>query len=329
MNLIDLYDTLSLPENDNKVFNAIPIPEYPNFRIAIDFEGNAVLLLSISKRIKDLSLKNFRLKYLQLEQNLECRIYENNSFKLQTFTVVTFRCSDKNLQEYFLRISETLVSTIGQKPTQQQVNDSLKKFVEVFRTLTDSPTNTINGLWAEIFLIENSSNPKSVINYWHNLPEEKFDFNAGVERIEVKSNSNFERKHIFSAEQLNPPPDTQVLIASIFLKQHNSGMNIQQLLESVSKKVNYDFETVNKLNSIVFRTLGTSLEQSIGIKFDYAIAEQSMQFYRHQDVGKIEKIHILNEVSEVRFKSDLREIAPVNINTFQKKGILFRSIKQP
>ena len=326
MNLIDLYDTLSLPENDNKVFNAIPIPEYQNFRIAIDFEGNAVLLLSVSKRIKDLSLKNFRLKYLQLEQNLECRIYENDSFILQTFTVVTFRCSDRNLQEYFLRISETLVSTIGQKPTQQQVINSLKKFVEVFKTLTDSPTNTINGLWAELFLIENSSNPKSIMNYWHNLPEEKFDFNAGVERIEVKSSSNFERKHIFSAEQLNPPSDTQVLIASIFLKQHNSGMNIQQLLESISKKVNYDFETADKLNSIVFRTLGSSLEHSIGIKFDYAIALQSLQFYRHQDIDKIEEIHIGNNVSEVKYKSDLTKISPVEVGKLKDKQILFNAL---
>lgn len=326
MNLIELYDTLSLPENDNKVFNAIPIPEFPNFRIAIDFEGNAVLLLSVSKRIKDLSLKNFRLKYLQLEQNLECRIYENDSFILQTFTVVTFRCSDRNLQEYFLRISETLVSTIGQKPTQQQVIDSLKKFVEVFKTLTDSPTNTINGLWAELFLIENSSNPKSVINYWHNLPEEKFDFNAGLERIEVKSSSNFERKHIFSAEQLNPPSDTQVLIASIFLKQHNSGMNIQQLLESISKKVNYDFETTDKLNSIVFRTLCSSLEHSIGIKFDYAIAIQSLQFYRHQDIDKIEKIHIGNNVSELKYKSDLTKISPVELGKLKDKQILFNAL---
>ncbi len=326
MNLIELYDTLSLPENDNKVFNAIPIPEYPNFRIAIDFEGNAVLLLSVSKRIKDLSLKNFRLKYLQLEQNLECRIYENDSYKLQTFTVVTFRCSDRNLQEYFLRISETLVSTIGQKPTQQQVIDSLKKFVEVFKTLTDSPTNTINGLWAELFLIENSSNPKSVINYWHNLPEEKFDFNAGLERIEVKSSSNFERKHIFSAEQLNPPSDTQVLIASIFLKQHNSGMNIQQLLERISKKVNYDFETADKLNSIVFRTLGSSLEHSIGIKFDYDIALQSLQFFRHQDIDKIEEIHIGNNVSEVKYKSDLTKISPLELGNLKDKQILFNAL---
>jgi hypothetical protein len=326
MNLIDLFDTLSAPENDSKVFNAIPIPEYPNFRIAIDYEGNAVLLLSVSKRIKDLSLKNFRLKYLQLEQNLECKIYENDSFKLQIFTVVTFRCSDRNLQGYFLRISETLVKAIGQCPTQQQVIDSLKKFVEVFKALSDSPTNTVNGLWAELFLVENSSNPKVLINYWHNLPEEKFDFNAGIERIEVKSSSNFERKHIFSAEQLNPPSDTQVLIASIFLKQHSSGTNIQKLIENISEKVDYDYEITDKLNTIVFRTLGSSLEHSIGIKFDYEIARQSLQFYRHQDIDKIEKIHIPENVSEVKYKSDLTNLRSIDLKKIKERQLLFYAL---
>lgn len=326
MNLIDLYDSLSLPENDVKVFNAIPIPEYPNFRVAIDFEGNAVLLLSVSKRIKDLSLKNFRLKYLQLEQNLECKIYENDSIKFQTFTVITFRCSDRNLQEYFLRISESLVKTVGQNPTQQQVIDSLKKFVEVFKTLTDSPTNTVNGLWAELFLIENSTNPKELINYWHNLPEEKFDFNAGTEKIEVKSSSNFERKHIFSAEQLNPSSDTQVLIASIFLKQHNSGNSIQYLIDSISEKIDYDFDTVEKLNTIVFRTLGSSLEHSIGVKFDYDVAQQSLRFYRHQDIDKIEEVNIPNNVSEVKYKSDLTRIKAIELNKLKERKGLFNAL---
>ncbi|MBF04222.1 MAG: hypothetical protein CMP76_13095 [Flavobacterium sp.] len=324
MNLIALYDSLSLPENDVKVFNAIAVPEYPNFRVAIDFEGNSILLLSVSKRIKDLSLKNFRLKYLQLEQNLDCKIYENDSFKFQTFTVITFRCSDRNLQEYFIRISESLVKTVGQNPTQQKIIDSLKKFVEVFKTLTDSPTNTVNGLWSELFLIENSTNPKELINYWHNLPEEKFDFNAGKERIEVKSSSSFERKHIFSAEQLNPPSDTQVLIASVFLKQHNSGNNIQYLIDRISEKIDYDFDTVEKLNIIVFRTLGSSLEYSISVKFDYDIAQQSLRFYRHQDIDKIEVFNIPNNVTEVKYKSDLSHIKPVLPNLIYEKNILFK-----
>jgi hypothetical protein len=326
MNLLELYNSLNLPDKEGKVFNAVSIPEYPNFRVAIDYEGYAVLLLSVTKRIKDLSLKNFRLKYLQLEQNLECKIYENDTIALQTFTVITFRCQDSKLQEYFLRISETLVKTIGQNPTQQQVIDSLKKFVEVFRTLTESPTNTVNGLWAELFLIENSRAPKELLKYWHNQPEERFDFNAGTERIEVKSSSNFERKHIFSAEQLNPPNDTQVLVASVFLKQHSSGKSIQDLIDDISSKTGNDLEALDKLNSTILRTLGNSIEHSLGIKFDYDIASHSLKFFRHQDIDKIEVIHIPNNVSEVKYKSDLTNAKSTELNQLVDKQLLFKSL---
>ncbi|AHF17385.1 PD-(D/E)XK motif protein [Niabella soli] len=322
MNLIELYDALSIPESDNKVFNAIAIPEYPEFRIAIDVEGNAVLLLSVTKRIKDSSLKNFRLKYLQLEQNIECKISENGRSRLQTFTVITFRSADRNLLEYFLRISETLVKAIGKSPTQQQVVDSLKRFVEIFKTLADIPTNTVNGLWAELFLIDNAKSPQTLLNYWHSMPEEKFDFNAGRERIEVKSSSIFERKHSFSSEQLNPPPDSQVLIASIFVRQHNLGIDIQQLINSISEKIGNDCKQIDKLNGLVCKTLANSLEHSIGIKFDYEIAKQSLRFYRHQDIEKIEQIHIPNNVFDVHYKSDLSEITPVNTIHF-RDSILF------
>ncbi len=103
-------------------------------------------------------------------------------------------------------------------------------------------------------------------------------------------------------------------------------MNIQQLLERISKKVNYDFETADKLNSIVFRTLGSSLEHSIGIKFDYDIALQSLQFFRHQDIDKIEEIHIGNNVSEVKYKSDLTKISPLELGNLKDKQILFNAL---
>ncbi|NLR82905.1 PD-(D/E)XK motif protein [Chitinophaga eiseniae] len=323
MNLIELYDTLSIPES-NKVFNAITIPNYPQFRLAVDIEGNAVLLLSVTKRTKDISLKNFRFKHLQLEQNIECKISENKISRLETFTVITFKSADRNLQEYFLRIAETLVKTIGANPTQQQVVDSLKKFVEVFKALTDIPTNTVYGLWAELFLIDNAKNPHALLNFWHNTPEEKFDFNAGIERIEVKSSSTFERKHTFSSEQLNPPSDTQVLIASIFVKQHNSGINIQQLIDSISEKVGNDHNQIDKLHGLVCKTLANTLEHSIGIKFDYEIAKQSLRFYKHQDIEKIEQIHIPDNVFDVHYKSDLSQIVPVDTLGFQD-SILFRN----
>lgn len=327
MNLVELYNTLEIPDESNQnVFNAIPIPDFPNFRIAIDIEGNPVLLLSVANRLRNISVKNFRLKYLQLLQNIECKISEDGKQSFQTFTVVTFTCAERHLREYFLRVSESFVKALNIKPTQEQVIETINKFVEVFRSLNDTPSNTINGLWSELFLIDCSANPKVLLNYWHNIPEEKFDFNAGVEKIEVKSNSNFERIHTFSSEQLNPPSYTQVLIASVFIRQHSNGKNIQQLVDSITNKIQQDIELTDKLNNIIFKTLANSLEQSIKIKFDYNIAKDSLRFYRQQDIGKIEVVHIPNEVSEVRYKSDMTEVRPIDILSLKKSGVLFKSI---
>ena len=71
MNLIELYDTLTFPEIGNeKTFNAVPIAEHPDFRIATNVEGHPLLLLSVVNGTKGNAFKNFRLKYLQLLQNL-------------------------------------------------------------------------------------------------------------------------------------------------------------------------------------------------------------------------------------------------------------------
>jgi len=316
MNLIELYDRLDFPNGDSgKSFNAIPIPKCSNFRVAIDAEGNPVLLLSVANDVRGVGINNFRLKYLQFEQNVECRITENGKSYFQTFAIITFKSADRTLQEYFLKISETLIRTLSEKPTQQQIINSLNKFVEVFRSLTDTPTNTVHGLWAELFLIENSSNPKMLLNYWHSVPEEKFDFNSGVERVEVKSSSNFERIHTFSSEQLNTPIGTRVLVASIFVRQHSNGRSIQQLADDIGNRIQNDVDLVEKLNNIIFRTLGNSLEQSIKLKFDYNIAKDSLRFYNQQDISKIEEIHIPENVSEVKFKSDLSTLKHIDISS--------------
>lgn len=326
MNLIELFNELDLPNGRENIFNASRIPDFPNFRIAINFEGYPVILFSVANAIKNIALKNFRLKYLQLLQNIECKITENGISSFQTFTVITFTNNDRNLQEYFLKISETLIKSLGIKPTQQQIIDSLNKFIEVFRSLTDTPTNTVHGLWSELFLIENCKNPSILLNYWHQIPEEKFDFNAGSEKIEVKSSSVFERIHTFSSEQLHPPVNTQVFIASIFVRQSNNGLNIQQLIDSIITKIQFNIELSDKLNNIVCKTLGNSLEQSIIIKFDHNIAKESLRFYRHQEIMKIEKIYIPSEITEVRYKSDLTALSPIDINKIVKNGQLYGSL---
>jgi hypothetical protein len=318
MNLIESFFNLSAT-NVEGTYTAGPIDGFPNYRIAADHEGNPVLLLSSSNKIHNTALKNFRLKYLQLERNIECKVTEGKQAYFKTFTVLTFKSSDRNLQEYFLRISETLIKTLGPQPTQEQIIHALNKLVEVFRSLTDAPSKTVQGLWSELFFINSCKDPKIVLNYWHSKPEEKFDFNAGSERIEIKSNSHFDRIHYFSNEQLNPPTGCQVIVASLFTKPSASGMSIQDLLANIVEKIPNDYDAASKLNTIVFQTLGNSLEHTIGTKYDYHVASDSLRFYLHQDISKIEAVYVPNEVSEVKYKSNLNELNHIDPSQFGNK----------
>lgn len=98
------------------------------------------------------------------------------------------------------------------------------------------------------------------------------------------------------------------------------------MTESISDRVAKDYELTEKLNSIICKTLGSSLEHSLGIKFDYEIAKQSLRFYKHQDISKIETVNIPTAVTEVRYKSDLTETKHTDINKLTDKQKLFSAI---
>lgn len=326
MNIIETFDLLEVPESNNRnFFNAITLPKFPFVKIAMNNEGYPVILISSVADTTFIKQKNIRLKYLELSHNLECKISEHNNVQFQNFTVIVFRSNQESLLCYFFGIAETLIKSLSKKPTQQEVYQSFKNFVEIFRTLSDTPTKTLQGLWSELFIIDNSKEPTILLNHWHNLPTEKFDFNADTEKLEVKSSSTLERVHTFATEQLNPPSDKQVLIASIFTKQIIHGQSIFQLATSIQQKVT-DNELVEKLFAIISMTLGNSFEQSIKIKFDYELAKISLRFYKHQDIQKIEKINIPNKVTEVRYKSDLTEIRSIQPKDFKNGARLFQAL---
>ena len=323
MSLLDVFLEIEIPQTENpKLFNAVALSDFPFAKIGVNYLGFPVILISSKFDQTHLSQKNIKLKYIELTHNLECKVSENGKSKIDNYSVIIFKSNEETLQNYFLGIAQSLLNSLSKKPTQKEVFETFKNFVEIFRSLTETPTKTIQGLWAELLLIEQSKNPSTLINYWHIIPEEKFDFNADSEKIEVKSNSNLERVHIFTAEQLNPTNDSQVIIASIFTKQVSNGLNILNLLDKIDNRIT-DNELKEKLYRIVSKTLGNTFEQTTKIKYDYDLAKNSLRFYRHQDISKVERINIPQRVSEVKFKSDLTNINPVDITKLLTQGQLF------
>ncbi|MDH5034009.1 PD-(D/E)XK motif protein [Chryseobacterium cucumeris] len=326
MSLLDVFLEIEIPKTENlKLFNATALSDFPFAKIGVNYLGFPVILISSKFDQTHLSQKNIKLKYIELTHNLECKVSENGKSKIDNFSVIVFKNNEETLQNYFLGIALSLLNSISKKPTQREVFETFKNFVEIFRSLTETPTKTIQGLWAELILIEQSKNPETLINYWHNIPEEKFDFNADSEKIEVKSSSNLERVHIFTAEQLNPPINCQVIIASIFTKQVSNGLTILDLLDKIEKRLT-DIELREKIFRIVSKTLGNNFEQTAKIKYDYEIAKNSLRFYQHQDIAKVEKINIPNKVSEVKFKSDLTLVKSTDLTKLLVSGQLYKGI---
>lgn len=326
MSLLDAFLELKIPQTENsKLFNAKELNEFSFAKIGVNYIGFPVILISSKFDQTHLSQKNIKLKYIELTHNLECKVSENGYSKIDNYSVIIFKSEEEILQNYFLGIATSLLNSLSKKPSQKEVFETFKNFIEIFRSLTETPTKTIQGLWAEIILIEQSKNPETLINYWHNIPEEKFDFNADSEKIEVKSSSNMERVHIFTAEQLNPTNHSQVIIASIFTKQVSNGLNILDLLKKIDTRISEN-ELKEKIFRIVSKTLGNTFEQTSKIKYDYDLAKKSLRFYRHQDISKVERINIPDRVSEVKFKSDLTSINPTDIKKIISDGQLFREI---
>lgn len=323
MNLIHLFGHLRKPLISENVFNSETISEFPNFRLAKDYSGFPVILFEIIDSRKSNELHSFRLKYLTVQSKVRCTIVSNNKKETKDFTLIVFCNSEPVLQEYFLKFIETLIKKLGLNPSQIEVFDSIKKMIEVFRVLTEIPSKTIRGLWSELFLIEKSNQCDVLIEYWHNLPSEKFDFNSGFEKVEVKSNANFDRSHIFSYEQLN---SSNTLIASIFVRESLVGFSIHDLVDRIIDKVNGVPEFVDKLQNLVARTLGSSLEQSMVIKFDYLIASDSLVYFYQMDIPRILPDYIPIEISELKFRVDLSNVPAIDISSIKSKGLLFSAL---
>ena len=84
----------------------------------------------------------------------------------------------------------------------------------------------LQGLWAELLVIERSKSPAYLLQSWHVSPNDKFDFNDGIDKIEVKSTRNVRRIHTFSLEQLHPNVNANLLIASVFVIETGHGRTI-------------------------------------------------------------------------------------------------------
>jgi len=321
--LLTIFQSLQKPDlsSDVRSFSATVIEGSPH-HLAKDSQGCAVLLLTTSNSIVDPAI---RLEHLSVEHRVRCRVTSHNISKEGTFTVVACRKPDEDLVRYFLRIIDPVIRELGPAPSAAQITGAITHLVELFRALTLPPTNSLSGLWAELFLIRVAKDPVVLMHAWHNLPEEKYDFSANDQRIEVKSDSQRSRVHHFALEQLSPPSGCKAVVVSVFVSKIAGGISLQDLVDELRTVLALEPKLLEKLDLVVARTLGDTVGKISEPKYDREFAVDSLRVFEVERVPRIVP-PLPHGISEVHFKADLTNITPMTRKALSGRGSLLSAL---
>ena len=239
--LLEIFDSLQVPNdsiNQGARFSAQSIPGYERHRIGKDIQGNPSLLVYVLDSPERARPAPIVLEYLTVQHNLDCRISQlDGTTESGQFTIIRCTGTDSILRNYFLRVVGAVIILLGSSPSRMDVTHAIDKLIELFQAMTEPPRKSIQGLWAELFLIARTHDPSLLITAWHVTPEDRYDFSMANQRIEVKSTAGRVRQHYFSLEQLCPPTETNVLIASMFIERAGAGTSTMELAEQVRSRV--------------------------------------------------------------------------------------------
>jgi hypothetical protein len=315
--ILESFNNSSYFEEGEK-FNVLSI-EGMKHKVGSSSEGFPKVFV-VTKTTKA-SIHNIIAELITAEYNIQCSLVDDCGEETNTvFSIITLRSTDENLRKIFFDVFTMMLYSLPMVPTDLEIALKIEGLLSIFAALKRKPIHKVQGLWAELLVIERSKKPEIVANAWHNSPEAKFDFVMGADKIEVKSTSSEERKHRFSIDQLNPSPSSKLLVASVIVRESakdDNGLSINALYDMICKRIN-SIDIRMHIYSVIINTLGEEYEKANSLYFDYITGKDSLAYYESEDIPKIEKAQIPKFVSGVKFDSNLSYLDDI-----VKKGLMF------
>lgn len=273
------------------------------------------------------STADSKLEYISVLFNKSCKIINDNNEECSKIcSIIVLNSDNYDFQNYFLEVIYLMLQNISENPTSYQLKTEIDKIISLFSCMAKPAVKTIQGLWAELLVIEQSKNPEYLIKAWHSSPKSKFDFDDGFDKIEVKSTSRSERIHKFSLEQLNSNANSKLIISSVFAIQTGVGKNINDLREHILSRIT-DIQIQSMLDCMIFQTLGNDLENAFDFYYDYQLAVDEIRFFNSDFIPKIDEKSIPHEVSDVHFSCNLSGVPFIAKDELHSSNhVLFRSL---
>jgi hypothetical protein len=305
------------PKNGDS-FTIATLPKIKNHKLGISRTGQPMFFIKCDEKTMAKSLDT-KLEFIYVQFNCQCQLI-NNKGKVEEgiYTIISLKSDSVYLQEYFLKIVLVLITNIPEKPLLKELKIEIEKLINLFTKFSKPALKTIQGLWAELLIIEQSKNPDYLIKSWHNSSSDKYDFNDGCDKIEVKSTTKSRRIHSFSLEQLIPNSKSKLIVSSILTIETGTGTSVFNLVETIESKLK-DRSLIYRINEMVATTLGKDFEKAFEIFFDYKFSVDSIQHYESVDIPKFNISNIPSNILNVRFDCDLTDVRCANKTRIKSK----------
>lgn len=305
------FKNLAKGTTDKEAFDVITLLDMTH-KLGVSREGFPKFFVSTNNSVS--ATQNIIREMLSVEYDLPCSIVENGVvMQNMYFSIITLRTLEPALQACFIDIFTMMLQKISCEPSKRELSIEVENLITIFSALNKPPRQQVQGLWAELLVIEKSLHPEMLINAWHNSPAAKYDFTMGRDKIEVKSTASEERIHHFSLDQLNPSPNSRLLIASVIVREsgHGSGgLSVRNLYDRICSRVSA-VDARLRLYSVMAETIGNNLAKIDNTFFDYVEASDTLAFFNAENVPHIDKDIVPQFVSEVKFNSNLSHLMSI------------------
>ena len=260
------------------------------------------------------SVQNIVLEILSVQYNASCQLIDlQGNSEDNVFAIITLRSPEVSLQSYFIDIFLMMLERLPKFPANRELAVEVENLITIFNALKNPPKKKIQGLWAELLVIEQSTQPETLINAWHSSPSAKYDFTLGRDKIEVKSTSSEERIHKFSFDQLHPSANSRLLIASTIVRESGpaaDGLSVKDLYDRIRQRVTA-IDSQLRMYTIIAETIGSDLPKLENVFFDYTTAVDYLEFYDYLTVPSIPDENIPPVVTDITFSSNLNGLVDV------------------
>jgi Putative PD-(D/E)XK family member, (DUF4420) len=284
---------------------ALPIPQRPSHRLGKGPDGSISLILAVSPG-RGAPKPDVQLQNIRVQRRIHCEITRpTGEVESLQGSIITCLATSTDLRDFFLELFGQALATMEENPTEEATDRWIDHCIQLFAELEDTSGRNVRGLWGELLLIAESTDPTALARRWHSKREDIFDFSSREFALEVKTSADLERIHEFSLAQLRSA-HTEVVIASVPVLVDPLGQSILDLLMETEGKVPDDAVKAH-LRRIAFAVGGSALAELPPRRFDRTAAAAGLRYFRATQVPAVEPSPDA-AIIEVRLRVRCRDI---------------------